>query len=54
LGLRYIESWLRGTGAAAIDNLMEDVATVEISRSQIWQWIRYDQNWLTVLLTSGK
>ena len=42
VGLRYIESWLRGTGAAAIDNLMEDVATAEISRSQIWQWIRYE------------
>jgi len=39
-GLRYLESWLRGTGAAAIDNLMEDVATAEISRSQLWQWIR--------------
>ncbi|WP_062466344.1 malate synthase A [Demequina maris] len=39
-GLRYVESWLRGTGAAAIDNLMEDVATAEISRSQLWQWIR--------------
>ncbi|WP_062311766.1 malate synthase A [Demequina rhizosphaerae] len=38
-GLRYLESWLRGTGAAAIDNLMEDVATAEISRSQLWQWI---------------
>ena len=41
VGIRYIESWLRGIGAAAIDNLMEDVATAEISRSQIWQWIRY-------------
>ncbi|TFC37798.1 malate synthase A [Cryobacterium sp. TMT2-14] len=39
IGLRYIESWLRGVGAAAIDNLMEDAATAEISRSQIWQWI---------------
>ncbi|MDN4474380.1 malate synthase A [Demequina sp. SYSU T00192] len=39
-GLRYVESWLRGTGAAAIDNLMEDVATAEISRSQLWQWIQ--------------
>ncbi len=35
VGLRYLESWLRGTGAAAIDNLMEDAATAEISRSQI-------------------
>ena len=40
IGLRYIESWLRGVGAAAIDNLMEDAATAEISRSQLWQWIR--------------
>lgn len=39
VALRYIESWLRGVGAAAIDNLMEDAATAEISRSQIWQWI---------------
>jgi malate synthase len=42
VGLRYIEAWLRGTGAVAIDNLMEDVATAEISRSQIWQWVRYE------------
>ncbi len=40
VGIRYIESWLRGVGAAAIDNLMEDAATAEISRSQIWQWIQ--------------
>ncbi|GAA4909602.1 malate synthase [Stackebrandtia albiflava] len=40
VGVRYIESWLRGIGAAAINNLMEDAATAEISRSQIWQWIR--------------
>lgn len=39
VGLQYIESWLRGTGAAAIHNLMEDAATAEISRAQIWQWI---------------
>ncbi|MDR2374231.1 MAG: malate synthase A [Bifidobacteriaceae bacterium] len=39
VGIRYLENWLRGNGAAAIDNLMEDVATAEISRSQIWQWI---------------
>src|ERR1019366_7391098 len=39
VGIRYIESWLRGVGAAALDNLMEDAATAEISRSQIWQWI---------------
>src|SRR5579864_3457656 len=40
VGIQYIESWLRGTGAAAINNLMEDVATAEISRSQVWQWVR--------------
>jgi malate synthase len=39
VGIQYIESWLRGTGAAAINNLMEDVATAEISRSQVWQWV---------------
>lgn len=39
VGIRYIESWLRGNGAAAINSLMEDAATAEISRSQIWQWI---------------
>ncbi|WP_333767571.1 malate synthase A [Streptomyces sp. IBSBF 2435] len=38
VGIRYIEAWLRGTGAVAIFNLMEDAATAEISRSQIWQW----------------
>ncbi|MBX3099979.1 MAG: malate synthase A [Salinibacterium sp.] len=39
IAVRYIESWLRGVGAAAIDNLMEDAATAEISRSQLWQWM---------------
>ncbi|MFC8759669.1 malate synthase A [Streptomyces sp. NPDC057193] len=39
VGIRYIEAWLRGLGAVAIFNLMEDAATAEISRSQIWQWI---------------
>lgn len=42
IALRYIESWLRGVGAVAIDNLMEDAATAEISRSQVWQWIHQD------------
>ena len=41
VGIQYIESWLRGTGAAAIFNLMEDAATAEISRSQVWQWIHH-------------
>ncbi|MEU1626038.1 malate synthase A [Streptomyces sp. NPDC020096] len=39
VGIRYIEAWLRGLGAVGIFNLMEDAATAEISRSQIWQWI---------------
>ena len=39
VALRYLHSWLAGTGAVAIFNLMEDAATAEISRSQIWQWI---------------
>ncbi len=42
VALQYIDSWLRGTGAAAIYNLMEDAATAEISRAQIWQWIRQE------------
>ncbi|WP_353988659.1 malate synthase A [Ruicaihuangia caeni] len=41
VAVRYIDSWLRGVGAAAIDNLMEDAATAEISRSQLWQWIQH-------------
>jgi malate synthase len=40
VAIRYLASWLRGSGAAAIYNLMEDVATAEISRSQVWQWVR--------------
>jgi malate synthase len=39
VALQYIEAWLRGNGAVAINNLMEDAATAEISRSQVWQWI---------------
>ncbi|RZV42482.1 MAG: malate synthase A [Acidimicrobiia bacterium] len=41
VGIRYIASWLSGNGAAAINNLMEDAATAEISRSQVWQWVRH-------------
>jgi malate synthase len=41
VGIQYIASWLRGNGAAAVFNLMEDTATAEISRSQVWQWIRH-------------
>jgi malate synthase len=40
VGVRYLDAWLNGTGAAAIDNLMEDVATAEISRAQVWSWVR--------------
>jgi malate synthase len=39
VGIQYISSWLRGNGAAAIFNLMEDAATAEIARSQVWQWV---------------
>jgi malate synthase len=41
VALQYLNAWLNGNGAAAIHNLMEDVATAEISRSQLWQWIRH-------------
>ena len=43
VGIAYLDSWLHGVGAAAIDNLMEDVATAEISRSQLWQWVRHSR-----------
>jgi malate synthase len=39
VGIQYVESWLRGSGAVGINNLMEDAATAEISRSQVWQWL---------------
>jgi malate synthase len=41
VAIRYIESWLRGSGCVPIFNLMEDAATAEISRAQVWQWIRH-------------
>ncbi|MEJ8548711.1 malate synthase A [Brevibacillus borstelensis] len=41
VGIQYIEAWLRGYGAVPINNLMEDAATAEISRAQVWQWIRH-------------
>ncbi|MEO8167631.1 MAG: malate synthase A, partial [bacterium] len=41
VGLQYTESWLRGVGAVGIFNLMEDAATAEISRSQVWQWLHH-------------
>jgi len=43
VALRYLASWLAGTGAVALDNLMEDAATAEIARSQLWQWIRHSR-----------
>ena len=46
VGVRYVDAWLQGNGAAAIDNLMEDAATAEISRSQVWSWVqagRFDE-----------
>ncbi|MCH1626851.1 malate synthase A [Fredinandcohnia quinoae] len=43
VGIQYIESWLRGRGAAPIHNLMEDAATAEISRAQLWQWIKHPE-----------
>src|SRR5450631_2879475 len=49
VALQYIESWLRGNGCVPIYNLMEDAATAEICRAQIWQWIRYNSR-----LSNGK
>jgi malate synthase len=49
VGIAYVAAWLAGNGAAAIHNLMEDAATAEISRSQIWQWTHQD-----VTLSSGE
>ncbi len=43
VGIGYIEAWLRGTGCVPLYNLMEDAATAEISRAQVWQWIRHKQ-----------
>ena len=41
VGVQYIEAWLRGRGAVPLYNLMEDAATAEISRAQIWQWLHH-------------
>jgi malate synthase len=49
VGLGYVESWLRGLGCVPLYNLMEDAATAEISRSQVWQWIRHSAK-----LTDGR
>lgn len=43
VGLQYIEAWIRGIGCVPINNLMEDAATAEISRAQVWQWIRHPE-----------
>jgi malate synthase len=42
VALQYLAAWLAGSGAVAINNLMEDAATAEIARSQLWQWIRHE------------
>lgn len=47
VGIQYIASWLSGRGAAPIHNLMEDAATAEISRAQVWQWIRHPEGKFT-------
>ena len=49
VGVQYIEAWMRGRGAVPLYNLMEDAATAEISRAQIWQWLRHK-----VVLTDGR
>src|SRR3989442_6977546 len=49
VSLRYLDSWLRGNGCVAINNLMEDAATVEICRAQIWEWIYHE-----TLLSDGR
>ena len=49
IGLQYLESWLNGNGCVPIYNLMEDAATAEISRAQVWQWVRHG-----VTLTDGR
>jgi malate synthase len=49
VGILYLESWLSGNGAAALYNLMEDAATAEISRTQLWQWLHN-----TSTLTDGR
>ena len=51
VGVQYLEAWLRGHGAVPLFNLMEDAATAEISRAQVWQWIRHPRG---VLADGGK
>ncbi|MEK7688330.1 MAG: malate synthase A, partial [Pseudomonadota bacterium] len=43
VGIGYVEAWLRGIGCVPLFNLMEDAATAEISRAQVWQWVRHAQ-----------
>ncbi len=47
VGVQYLEAWLRGSGAVPLFNLMEDAATAEISRAQVWQWIRHPRGVLS-------
>lgn len=54
VGVLYIEAWLRGRGAVPINNLMEDAATAEISRSQIWQWLKFGATLDTGAKVTGK
>lgn len=54
VAVQYLASWLRGDGAAGIYNLMEDAATAEISRSQIWQWVRHGVTTDSGLLVDGE
>jgi malate synthase len=49
IGFRYLNAWINGNGCVPIDNLMEDAATAEISRAQIWQWLKYK-----IYLSNGK
>jgi malate synthase len=42
VGIQYLEAWLRGNGCVPIHNLMEDAATAEISRTQVWQWVHHE------------
>ncbi len=53
VALQYIEAWLRGSGAVAINNMMEDTATAEIARAQLWQWVRQrtatEEGWVVTL-----
>ncbi|KAL0098058.1 malate synthase A [Phycomyces blakesleeanus] len=53
IGLAYMESWLRGVGCVPIHNLMEDAATAEISRSQLWQWARHNTKTIEGKIVTG-